>query len=102
MQRASACKWRHKKSLPQDRIGQSQNYEKKLLFLLRELFFGGNDGDIAAVFATFVELDDAVDKSEESVVLTHTNVLTGVVGGTALANDDVAGDAFLTTKDFDA
>lgn len=102
MQRASACKWRHKKSLPQDRIGQSQNYEKKLLFLLRELFFGGNDGDIAAVFATFVELDDAVDKSEEGVVLTHTNVLTGVVGGTALANDDVASDAFLTTKDFDA
>ena len=69
---------------------------------MKKLLFNGKHGDEATVFAAFVELNDAVDKCKEGVVFTHANILARVVGGAALANDDVAGDAFLTTKDFHA
>ena len=69
---------------------------------MKKLLFNGKHGDVATVFAAFVELNDTVDKRKEGVVFTHANILARVVGGTALANDDVAGDAFLTTKDFNA
>ena len=69
---------------------------------MKKLLFNGKHGDVATVFAAFVELNDAVDKCKEGVVFTHANILARVVGGAALANDDVAGDAFLTTKDFHA
>jgi len=36
------------------------------------------------------------------MIFTHTYVLAGVVDGATLANDDVAGDALLTTKYFNA
>jgi hypothetical protein len=45
-----------------------------------------------------VELHHAIDKGEERVVLSHTHILTGVVDSAALADDNVAGDAFLTAK----
>lgn len=69
---------------------------------MKKLLFNGKHGDVTTVFAAFVELNDTVDKRKEGVVLTHANILAGVVGSTALANDDVAGDALLTTKDFNA
>ena len=69
---------------------------------MKKLLFNGKYGDVTKVFAAFVELNDAVDKCKEGVVFTHANILARVVGGAALANDDVAGDAFLTTKDFHA
>ena len=69
---------------------------------MKKLLFNGKYGDVTTVFAAFVELNDAVDKCKEGVVFTHANILARVVGGAALANNNVAGDAFLTTKDFHA
>ena len=69
---------------------------------MKKLLFNGKHGDVTTIFAAFVELNDTVDKCKEGVVLTHANILAGVVSGTALTNDDVAGDTFLTTKDFHA
>ena len=73
-----------------------QNYEKKLLLL------GGHYGDVAAVLTAFVELDHAVDEGEEGMIATDADVLAGIVGGATLTDDDVAGDALLTTEEFDA
>ena len=42
-----------------------------------------------------MEFHLAVNECVERVVLAHTDVLAGIVHGTALANDDVAGDALL-------
>ncbi len=69
---------------------------------MKKLLFLGKYGDETTVFAAFVELNDTVDKCKESVVLAHANILAGVVSSATLANDDVAGHAFLTTKDFHA
>ena len=69
---------------------------------MKKLLFNGKYGDVTTVFAAFVELNDTVDKCKEGVILTHTDILAGTVGSTALANDDVTGDALLTTKDFHA
>ena len=60
--------------------------------------FGGDDADVAAVFAAFVEFHHTVDQGVERVVFAHADVLAGVVGGAALTHDDVAGDALLTAK----
>ena len=60
--------------------------------------FGGDDADEAAVLTAFVKLHDAVDEGVERVVLTHADVLAGVVDGAALTDDDVAGDSLLTTE----
>ena len=72
------------------------------LFLVRGLLLGWEDADEGAVFAAFVEFDDAVDEGVEGVILAHADVLAGVVDGAALADDDVAGDAFLTAKNLNA
>ena len=69
---------------------------------MKKLLFNGKHGDVTTVFAAFVELNDTVDKCKEGVVLTHADILAGVVGGTALTDNDIAGDALLTTKDFHA
>jgi hypothetical protein len=45
-----------------------------------------------------VELHHAIDKSKEGMILAHAYILAGIVGGATLADDDVAGDALLTTK----
>ena len=42
-----------------------------------------------------------INKCEEGVVLAHTNILTGVVYRTTLADDDVAGLSELTTEQLD-
>ena len=64
--------------------------------------FCGNHGDVAAIATTFVEFDHAVGEGEEGMIAADADVLTGVVCGAALADDDVAGDALLAAKDFDA
>ena len=76
--------------------------EGLMLFSRWELFLGGEDADEGAVLAAFVELHHAIDEGVESVVLAHADVLAGVVDGAALADDDVAGDAFLTAKNLNA
>lgn len=50
------------------------------------------------VQTTFLEDYNTVLQGVQCVVLTHCHVLAGVVLGAALANDDVAGNALLTTK----
>jgi hypothetical protein len=75
-------------------------YEANLCFLLS--LFGRNHGDEAAVLTAFVEFHHAVDEGIERVVTTHANILAGVVGGAALTDNDVAGDALLTTKNLNA
>ena len=72
------------------------------MFLFLMHLLGGNNADVAAVLAAFVEFHHAVDESVERVVLAHADVLAGVVGCAALADDDVAGDAFLTAKNLNA
>ena len=62
------------------------------------VLFGRNHAHKRAVLASFVELHHSIDKGEERVVLSHTHILTGVVDSAALADDNVAGDAFLTAK----
>ena len=42
----------------------------------------------------------AVNEGEQSVVLTHTDVETGMVNGATLTLDDIAGFAIRTTKNF--
>ncbi len=69
---------------------------KKILFLC------GKDGNEGAILTALMELDDTVNQSIESVILTHTHVLAGVMSRATLANDDIAGNALLTAKDFDA
>ena len=55
----------------------------------------GSHGHDAAVAVAAVESNRSVNEGEERVVLAHADVLAGIVHGTALANDDVAGDALL-------
>ena len=62
----------------------------------------GFDRNHAAVALTTLESHHAICESEEGVILTHTNILAGIVDSAALANDDVASDASLTTPDLNA
>mgnify|MGYP003300071590 CR=1 FL=1 len=62
----------------------------------------GDDGDVASVLLTFLEADGAIDESVESVILAHAHVVTGMVDGASLTNDDVAGLAGLATKNLHA
>lgn len=43
---------------------------------------------------------NTVDESEESVILTHADIETGMVDSTTLTLDDVTGLAVRTTKNF--
>ena len=36
------------------------------------------------------------------MISAHADILAGVVGGTALTDNDIAGDALLTTKNLNA
>ena len=46
------------------------------------------------------ELYSSVYQCKQSVILTHTHVLAGVVNSSSLTNDDVASLSELTTKKF--
>jgi hypothetical protein len=80
--------------------GDSITYKSKNLYDLFSCI--GHDGDVGTILATFFELNGSVDKSVEGMVLAHTNVLTGVVDGATLTDDDVTGDTMLTAEDFNA
>ena len=57
----------------------------------------GQHGVNTAVAVATAEFHLAIYESIESVVFTHTYILTRIVNCTTLANDDVASDAVLTT-----
>jgi hypothetical protein len=59
----------------------------------------GSDIDAATIA---VEVNIAVHKCVQGVVLAHADVFTGMPFGAALADDDVARDDGLATKLFDA
>ena len=69
---------------------------------MKKLLFNGKHGDVTTIFAAFVELDNTINKSEEGVILAHTDILARVVDRTALTDDNVAGDALLTAKNLNA
>lgn len=60
-------------------------------------FFGLHVDELATLFAGG-EHHDSVDESEESVILAHTHVETGVVNCATLTLDDVTGFAMLTAE----
>ena len=58
---------------------------------------------VDVIFALFLrELNNTIDESEQSVVLTHANVYTGAVNCAALTFDNVTCFCKLTTKNLDA
>lgn len=73
-----------------------------LLLSLQFLLLGGNDADVAAILTAFVEFHHSVHEGVERMVFAHTDVLSGVVDGATLTDDDVTGDTMLTAKDFNA
>lgn len=56
----------------------------------------------ATVSLTALERYDAIGERIERVVAAHTDILAGIVHSATLANDDVAGDASLTTPNLNA
>ena len=64
--------------------------------------FCGNHGNERAVFTAFVEFHNTVDESIQRMVSSHTDILAGVMSGTTLTDNNVAGDALLTTKNLNA
>ena len=54
------------------------------------LFAQRRNAHVGSAFALLAELDGSVDKCEQRVILTHADVLTGVVNRAALTDDDVA------------
>ena len=65
-------------------------------------FSFGRNGNYAAVAIAAMEGNHAVNECVKRVVLTHTHVLSGIVNRTALANDDVAGNAGLSAPNLNA
>ena len=55
-----------------------------------------NNRDKTLIASLLFEFDHTVLEGVQRVVLTHTNILAGVVGRTALTDDDVAGQSRLT------
>lgn len=72
------------------------------LFVFFLVLLGSDDADKRAVLTAFVELHNTIYKGVEGVILTHTNVLARIVDGATLTDDDITGDAFLTTEYLDA
>ena len=62
------------------------------------LCLSGLHVDKLATFLALGEYYYTVDESEESVVLTHTHVETGMVNGATLTLEDVTGFAMLTAE----
>lgn len=68
----------------------------------RGLLCDGSNAHIRLTRALLAEANGTVNKCEKSVVLTHTDILTGIVYSTALANDDVTSLSELTTEQLNA
>ena len=49
-----------------------------------------------------LKLYASVDKSKESIILTDTNVVTGMDSGSSLSYEDVAGENYLTVSSLNA
>jgi len=64
--------------------------------------FNSGNGDIGLVVLLFAEFNDAIGQCEEGEIPADTDVLTGMVGGTTLADDDVSGDGGLSAEDLHA
>lgn len=58
----------------------------------------GQNAHRGAIATTSLESHNAIGEGIQRIVLTHSYILTGIVTCTTLANDDVAGNALLTTK----
>lgn len=58
--------------------------------------------NVATVIAFLAELNDTIGQSIEGMIFTDTYVLTWVVLGTTLADDNITGDASLTSENFHA
>lgn len=61
-----------------------------------------NDRNVGSVVCFFAEFHDAVGQCEQRVVFTDTDIFTGMVLRSSLTNNDVACDASLAAKNFDA
>ena len=62
----------------------------------------GLNVDKFSAFFTGRENYNAIDQRDESVVLTHAYIKTGVMLGATLTLDDIACFAVATPEDFDA
>ena len=72
------------------------------LLQLLSISLGREHANSALIALTLVEIHHAIGKSEQSVVLTLSYVLTWEVLVATLANDDVTCDDALTTPDLHA
>lgn len=75
-----------------------KHYEQNII--ISALFLGRNYRHEWSIFVGSLELHDAVCEGVQRVVLTHTDILAGIVNSTSLANDDVASFGELSTEDF--
>lgn len=66
------------------------------------LSFYRNYRYVRTVVAFLFEHNFTVDQSVQCMVFAHANTFSRVVLGTTLANDDVTGDAGLTSEDLNA
>ena len=62
----------------------------------------GFDRNEGFTFSFLLEHNNTVRKSEQGVIPAHAHVLAGVMLGSALTHDDVAGNHLLTAKHLDA
>jgi hypothetical protein len=60
-----------------------------------------NNGYVGAAFGFGVEFNATVTESEQSVILTHSDVGAGMPLGTALTRKNVAGNRRLPAEQFD-
>ena len=70
---------------------------------MRCIFFAsdklvGVNADLLLVLGLALELDLAVNQSEEGVVLADTDIVAGMDGSTALSDNDIAGNNGLTVS----
>lgn len=72
------------------------------LFYVGVLGLEGLNRNVRLVIAFFLEYNCSVNLGVQGVVFANTYVFTGIVTGTALANDDVTGDTALSSKNFHA
>ena len=64
--------------------------KSSLIYFPPSLVLKRDHGDVGFVFPLLRELHGSVNKSVESVVLAHTDILVRIVDCTPLPNDDVA------------
>ncbi len=53
----------------------------------------------SSVLSSLPEFNNTIAESEQRIVFSNTNIFTGMVNGTALTNDNVAGDCRLAAED---